>query len=152
MSYLYHAFALSPEPPSASDARDYLLEGALFDSRPRIDVVQRTSGEFVEMTVAAPGAKHPIALRRLEGEAAEAARGEATDEAEICGDAAIASAIQNAPLVLEWEIFREEMDEDAWFALHLWQAWILERTGGWLYAPGDGIFDRMLKRRCGRAK
>jgi hypothetical protein len=81
----------------------------------------------MEMTVAAPDAKHPMALRRLEGEAAEAARGEAADEAEICGDATIAEAIQTAPLVLEWEVFREEMDEDAWFALHLWQAWILER-------------------------
>jgi len=152
VSYLLHAFVASPYLPSATDARDYLLEGALFDSTPRIDVVQDASGEFMQMTVAPPGSRHPMVLRRLGGDAADAARGEAADEARISGDAAIAEAIQSASLVLEWEIFREEMDEDAWFALHLWQAWILERATGWLYAPGDGIFDTALKRRCGRAR
>jgi hypothetical protein len=43
---------------------------------------------------------------------------------------------------------RAELDEDAWFALHLWQAWVLGRSRGWLYAPGDGLFDAELQRRC----
>lgn len=57
MSYFFHAFVTVSEPPLAANARDYLLEGALFDSTPRIDVVESASGAFIEMTVAPPGAK-----------------------------------------------------------------------------------------------
>jgi hypothetical protein len=92
--------------------------------------------------------RSPMVLRRLSGEDAKAARAEAIDVASVCGRADLAAAVEASQLALEWEVDRAELDEDAWFALHLWQAWVLGRSGGWLYAPGDGLFDAELKRRC----
>jgi hypothetical protein len=31
---------------------------------------------------------------------------------------------------MEWAVDRSELDEDAWFALHLWQAWLLRPSKG----------------------
>src|SRR5262245_6958274 len=100
VSYLFTALLATDEPPSATEAREYLLEGALFDTRPEITIQNA------------------------------------------------ASALEASSLVLEWEVDRAELDEDAWFALHLWQAWVLGRSTGWIYAPGDGLFDAELQRIC----
>ncbi|MEO6771717.1 MAG: hypothetical protein ABI467_01680 [Kofleriaceae bacterium] len=90
-----------------------------------------------------------MVLQRPSDDDAEAARGEVIDLATMCGRRDIAEAVERAQLVLEWNVDRAELDEDAWFALHLWQAWVRSRSQGWLHAPGDGIFDAELKRRCG---
>jgi hypothetical protein len=142
------AFLRAGEPPSATEAREYLLEGALFDERPSITIRHAADGSFERMDVHYNREKPPIVLHRPSEDAAEAAREEAIEIATMCGHRDIAESIQRAECVLEWTIERSELDEDAWFALHLWQAWILGRSEGWLYAPGDGIFDAHLKRRC----
>ena len=146
MSYFFHAFLFSSEAPSADRARDYLLEGALFDTRPDISMQHSAAGSFEVMSLRYDTARKPLVLRRLWGDDADANREEAAESAEIRGIDEIASSIRSAPLVLEWEVERCELDEDAWFALHLWQAWVLGPAKGWLYAPGDGIFDFELKR------
>ncbi len=105
-------------------------------------------GSFERMDLRYDAAKRPMVLRRLRGEDAEAARGEAIDLATMCGREDIAAAIAACTLVLEWQVDRAELDSDAWFALHLWQAWILGPSRGWLHAPGDGLFDAELKRHC----
>ena len=151
MSYLLHAFLGSPEPPSAADARAYLLEGVLFDEKPSIKFQVSSSGAFQTMSVRYGPDPQVMTLRRLSGEESEAARGEAVDEAALWGDAGVAGHLAGAPTILEWEIERTAMTEDSWFALHLWQAWVL-RPGGWLYAPDDGIFDASLRRLCGPRK
>jgi hypothetical protein len=87
-------------------------------------------------------------LRRLDGEDAEAARSTASDVATRGKRAEIAEAIAESAVVLEWEIERAELDKDAWFAMRQWHTWTLERSGGWLYALEDGIFDSDLIRRC----
>jgi hypothetical protein len=149
MSYLFHAFLSSPEPPSAADAKAYLLEGALFNQTPEISFQLSGEGEFRSMILRYDPKRKPMILCRLLSDEAEAARNEVVDQAELWCAGAIARAIEDAPTVLEWEVERSEMDEDAWFALHLWQAWILKPSGGWLYAPGEGIFDTNLRRSCG---
>jgi hypothetical protein len=140
LSYLVTAFLPAPAPPSAEEARSYLLEGALFDTRPEIAI----NGDEMVLRYAAELA--PMVLRRLSGEDAEAARGEAVELATMGERADIAAAISSAATVLEWDVERTELDEDAWFALHLWQAWVLRPFGGWLLAPGDGLFDAKLVR------
>ncbi|HWO26785.1 MAG TPA: hypothetical protein VNO30_48985 [Kofleriaceae bacterium] len=136
------------EPPAARDAREYLLDGALFDERPEIAVHDAPDGSFERMELRYDHERSPMVLRRLTGEDAEAARAEAIDVAHVCGRDDIAAAVEQSKLVLEWEVDRAELDEDAWFALHLWQAWMLGPSHGWLYAPGDGLFDAELKRCC----
>jgi hypothetical protein len=148
LSYLVTAFLPTDEPPPARDTRAYLLEGALFDQRPEITIDETAHGSFEQMELRYDPARQPIVLRRLRGPDADAARGEATELATMRGCADIAAAIEQSKLVLEWEIEREEFDQDAWFALHLWQAWVLRPSRGWLHAPGDGLFDADLKRRC----
>ncbi len=148
MSYLVTAFLSTNEPPPAREARDYLLEGALFDQRPEITVDDAPDGSFERMELRYDPARGPMVLRRLRGVDADAARGEAIDIATMRGCDDIAAAIERSKLVLEWEIERGELDKDAWFALHLWQAWVLRPSRGWLHAPGDGLFDAELKRRC----
>jgi hypothetical protein len=142
------AFLSTEEPPPAREAREYLLEGALFDQRPEITVDDAADGSFNRMELRYDSARRPMVLRRLRGADADAARGEAIDLATMrhCDD--IAAAIEQSKLVLEWEVERGELDKDAWFALHLWQAWVLRPSGGWLHAPGDGLFDAELKKRC----
>jgi hypothetical protein len=148
LSYLVTAFLSTDEPPSAREAREYLLEGALFDQRPDITVDDALDGSFERMELRYDPARRPMVLRRLRGADADAARGEAIDLATMRGCDDIAAAIEQSKLVLEWEFERGELDQDAWFALHLWQAWVLGPSRGWLYAPGDGLFDAELKRRC----
>jgi hypothetical protein len=143
------AFLSGREPPSTAEARAYLLEGALFDERPEITIHEAPDGSFHRMEVRYHRDKLPMVLQRPSDDDAEAARGEVIELASICGRLDIAEALQRAGLVLEWEVDRTELDEDAWFALHLWQAWVLGRSQGWLHAPGDGIFDAELKRQCG---
>jgi hypothetical protein len=145
MSYLFHAF-LRTEPPSAEGAKDYLLEGALFDEQPEIVFELDASGGFQNMRLKYDATRHPMILRRLRDDEGDAARGEVVDEANLwCGES-VAKAIEAAAVVVEWEVERNELDEDAWFALHLWQAWVLKPAGGLLYAPGDGIFNAELRR------
>lgn len=150
MSYLFTAFLPTSEPPPAAEAREYLLEGSLFDldRLQEITVDEAPDGSFERMELRYDRECSPVVLRRLRGEDAEAARGEAIDLASMCGCDEIAKAVEQSNLVLEWEVDRAELDEDAWFALHLWQAWVLGPSGGWLHAPGDGLFDAQLKRRC----
>jgi hypothetical protein len=148
LSYLVTAFLSTCEPPPAREAREYLLEGALFDQRPEIIAGEALDGSFERMELRYDPARRPIVLRRLRGADASAARGEAIDLATVCGCDGIAVAIEESKLVLEWEFERGELDKDAWFALHLWQAWTLGPSRGWLYAPGDGLFDADLKRHC----
>lgn len=148
MSYLFTAFLATNEPPSARDAREYLLEGALFDERPEITIRNAADGTFEAMELRYDPARRPMTLRRLHGEDAEAARAEAIDVARLGDREDLAAILEAAPLVLEWDVERTELDEDAWFAIHLWQAWILGRANGWLYAPDDGLFDAQLQRVC----
>ncbi|MEJ7598240.1 MAG: hypothetical protein WKG01_10050 [Kofleriaceae bacterium] len=145
MSYLVLTF-LAGEVPSADEARAYLLEGALFDQRPQIEISHAANGAFERMELRYDPTKRPMVLRRVTGEQADAARGEAIDAAQLGGREDIAAQIEHSHVVLEWEVDRGELDEDAWFALHLWQAWVLGQTRGWLHAPGDGLFDVELKR------
>jgi hypothetical protein len=151
LSYLFTAFLATHEPPSASEARDYLLEGALFDDDPEITIHSAADGAFERMELCYDAKRAPIALRRLRGEDAEAARAEAIDVASLGQRDDLAALLERAPLVLEWEVERTELDEDGWFAVHLWQAWILGRANGWLYAPNDGLFDARLQRVCAAA-
>ena len=58
----------------------------------------------------------------------------------------VARQISSGSIVFEMQVNREELDEDAWMAVHLIQAWLLKKAGGWLYAPGDGLYDRNLLR------
>jgi hypothetical protein len=151
-AYLMHAFLPSAEPPSAEEAKAYLLEGALFEQAPVISIRRSADGVFDEMALNFDPERQPMILRRLSGEDAEAARVRAAGEASGPGGKQIKREIENAQLVLEWEVERSQLDEDAWFALHLWQAWILRPSKGWLYAPGDGIFDSELKRQPDHAE
>ena len=105
------------------------------------------AGSFEVMSLRYDTARKPLVLRQLWGDDADANREEAAESAEMRGFDEIAGSIRAAQLVLEWEVERRELEEDAWFALHLWQAWVLGRSNGWLYAPGDGIFDFELNRR-----
>jgi hypothetical protein len=148
VSYLVTAFLSTDEPPPARDARDYLLEGALFDQRPDITIEGALDESFERMELRYDAARRPIVLRRLRGADADAARGEASELATMRGCADVAAAIEQSKLVLAWELERGELDQDAWFAVHLWQTWVLGPSRGWLHAPGDGLFDAQLKRRC----
>ena len=148
MSYFIHAFLRSSEPPSATGAKEYLLEGALFDTRPQISVHTSPDGSFETMELDYHPNRRPIVLRQLFGEEAEGNRAEAIDVATVCNHPEIAAELEAAKTILKWEVERSELDEDAWFAIHLWQVWILGPSKGWLYAPGDGLFDAELKRRC----
>ncbi|MEO6775813.1 MAG: hypothetical protein ABI467_22825 [Kofleriaceae bacterium] len=144
-----NAFLARREPPPAAESRAYLLEGALFDERPSITIHDGPDGSFQRMEVRYHRDKIPMVLQRSSDDDAEAARGEVIEFATMCGRRDIAEAVESAEVVIEWNVDRTELDEDAWFALHLWQAWVLGRSQGWLYAPGEGIFDAQLKRRCG---
>lgn len=147
LSYLFTAFLNAGAPPSAIDARNYLLEGALFDDRPEIEICEET-GALQKMVLKYDSSRRPMALRRVIGPDSEAAREEAIELATLNRFFSIADEVARSGVILEWEVDRTELDEDAWFALHLWQAWVLERAGGWLYAPGDGLFDAQLRRKC----
>jgi hypothetical protein len=142
---------LPAEPPPAAGAREYLLDGVYFDERPEITIDSAPDGAFERMEVRWHSARRPMVLRRLHGEDAEAARGEAVDTAFNCRREDIAKIIAEAPVVLEWEIERSEMtdDDDPWVALHCWQVWMLKPVRGYVLAPGDGLFDCELQRRCG---
>jgi len=122
VSYLFTALLATNEPPSPTEAREYLLEGALFDARPEITIAQAPGGSFARMELRYAPKRAPMVLRRLVGEEADASRQEAIDAARACGREEIAATLESAKLVLEWEVDRAELDEDAWFALHLWQA------------------------------
>lgn len=148
MSYFFHAFLPSEDPPNAEEAKAYLLEGALFDTRPEISIRTAPDGAMEEMRLQYDPARKPMVLRRLAGEEAQANRAEAMEAAALAGREDLASRMASAPLVLEWEIERSELDEDAWFALHLWQAWVLGPSRGWLHAPNDGIYDSDLQKAC----
>ena len=123
----------------------------MFDTRPEIRIDTDADGRFTEMALSYDPARAPMVLRRLRGDSEGAARSEAADVATMCGRADIAAAVESAATVLEWEVDRHQLDEDAWFALHLWQAWVLGRASGWLHAPGDGLFDVSLQRVCSDA-
>jgi hypothetical protein len=92
VSYLFHAFLFSADPPSAADARQYLLEGALFDTRPDISIRCTPAGRFEEMTLRYDPNRRPMILRRLSGEDAEANQAEAIEAASTAGRPDIADA------------------------------------------------------------
>src|SRR5262245_46103314 len=121
MSYLFSAFLPAPQIPSAEDAKEYLIEGALFNERPKITITETPERGFMEMSLLYDPTKKPMILRRIFGEDEEAARSDAAAEASAPECESIEKAIQTAPVVLEWEVERSEMDKDAWVALHLWQ-------------------------------
>jgi hypothetical protein len=147
VSYLIDAFLPTRKIPSPKDARQFLIDGMYFDDLPTI-TIENAGRVFARMEVKYAAGRHPLVLRRLDGEDAEAARSTASDVATRGKRAEIAEAIAESAVVLEWEIERAELDKDAWFAMRQWHTWILERSGGWLYAPEDGIFDSDLIRRC----
>lgn len=147
MSYLIDAFLPTLEIPSPKDARQFLIDGMYFDDLPTI-TIENVGRVFSRMEVKYAVGQRPLVLSRLDGEDAEAARSTASDVAIRSKRADIAQAIAASPVVLEWEIERAELDKDAWFAMRQWHTWFLERSGGWLYAPEDGIFDSDLIRRC----
>jgi len=148
VSYLFHAF-MKREPPSAQGTKEYLLEGALFDGKPKISFELSPAGQLQSMHIDYDPKRKPMTLRRLDGEEAEAARGEVADQAGLWCSESVVQRIEAARIVLEWEVDRSELTKDAWFALHLWQIWVLKPARGMLYAPEDGIFDGELRRLCG---
>jgi hypothetical protein len=148
VSYLFAAFLATIDPPSPDEARSYLLEGALFDTRPEISIANAPDGTFLRMELRYDRERSPMVLRRMPADEAEAARAEAIDLARSCDLDDVVSSLEQSTLILEWDVERAELDEDAWFALHLWQAWVLSRSDGWLLAPDDGLFDSNLQRRC----
>lgn len=147
MSYEFTAF-LAGERPTSHEAGDYLLEGALFDDTPEIVTADAPDGSFDRMELRYAADRSPMVLRRVTPEEAEPVRHEAIEAANAGDRTDIATAIERAGVALRWEVDRAELDEDAWFALHLWQAWVLGQSAGWLYAPGDGVFDAQLRRCC----
>lgn len=147
MSYSIYGFLFSLELPSPEETREYLLEGALFPTRPTITMSRAEDGAFDLMQIEYAHDRRPMTLRPLRGSDAEVNKGEAIDEAVAAGHPEIAEALRTSEIVLEWQVERGELDEDAWFALHLWQAWVLRPSQGWLYAPDDGLFDCELRRR-----
>src|SRR5687767_13617605 len=85
LSYLVTAFLSTDEPPPAREAREYLLEGALFDQRPEISVDDARDGSFDRMELRYDATRRPMVLRRLRGADADAVRGEAIDLATMRG-------------------------------------------------------------------
>jgi len=148
VSYLIDAFLPTSEIPSPAGARQFLIDGVYFDDRPTITIENADDGTLARMEVRYSAERHPLVLRRLSGEDAEAARGAASDVAIACDRPDIAKAIAESAVVLEWEIERAELDEDGWFAMRQWHTWVISRSGGWIYGPEDGIFDSDLVRQC----
>jgi hypothetical protein len=148
VSYLIDAFLPTTQIPSPADARKYVIEGAYFDDIPTITIENADDGTFLQMEVRYAADRHPLVLRRLAGEDAEAARGAAADVAIACDREDIAKAIAESAVVLEWEIERSELDEDTWFAMRQWHEWVISRAGGWIYGPEDGIYDSDMIRQC----
>ena len=93
MSYSMTAFLSTEEPPPAREARENLLEGALFDQRPEITVDDEADGSFNRWSCATIPR---VGRWDFDG---------------------IAAAIEQSKLVLEWAVERGELDRDAWFAL-----------------------------------
>ena len=67
MSYFFHAFLFSKDAPPAAAARDYLMEGELFDEDPEILIRLTPDGRFDEMRLNHGPGLQPIILRRLTG-------------------------------------------------------------------------------------
>jgi hypothetical protein len=96
-AYLVRAFLPSAEPPSAEEAKAYLLEGALFDPDPVISIRRSFDGVFDEMALNFDPERQPMILRRLSGEDAEAARVRAAGEASRPGGKQIKAGDRECP-------------------------------------------------------